>query len=103
MNANYPAIDESIARYFIEHAKAGDRVTILSPQGAERTGRMVMRGPAGLVLNMGGKYGTPAVATVRNIVSVQPDRRSMADVFKARRADAGRDPFSSSYRGSDFS
>jgi hypothetical protein len=48
----------------------GDRVTIMTPQGQRRTGRAVMRGPAGWVLNMGGRYGTPAIADERNIVAV---------------------------------
>jgi hypothetical protein len=59
--------------------KPGDRVTILVPNGIrpdgveykERTGRAVIRGPAGWVLNMGGRYGTPAVATIDNLVRVQ--------------------------------
>jgi len=51
--------------------KPGDRVTIVTPQGQERTGRAVMRGPHGWVLNMGGKHGRPAVASERNIVAVK--------------------------------
>jgi len=47
---------------------AGMRVTIRTPQGQERSGRAVMLGPVGWVLNMGGRYGTPAVATERNFV-----------------------------------
>ena len=57
----------------------GDRVTILVPAGLslrngqeyrEKTGRAVMRGPAGWVLNMGGKHGTPAIASTENIVRI---------------------------------
>ncbi len=62
----------------IDKIKHGSRVTILVPAGIGRngqewkpkTGRAVMRGPAGWVLNMGGKYGTPGVATPENIVKV---------------------------------
>lgn len=57
--------------WLIANAKVGDRVTIATPQGQTRAGRMVMRGPAGLVLNLGGPHGTPGVATVSNIVSVK--------------------------------
>ena len=67
--------------------KAGDRVTINVQMGApyrdghteyrEMTGRAVMRGPAGWVLNMGGKHGTPAIANDENIVKVR--RRKTAD------------------------
>lgn len=55
----------------------GDRVTILVPAGrnrdgsqdyAERTGRVVMRGPAGWVLNLGGRHGTPGIASPENFV-----------------------------------
>jgi hypothetical protein len=61
---------------------AGDKVTILVPndigrngiEWKEKTGRAVMRGPAGWVLNMGGRYGTPAVATEDRIVRVSKRR-----------------------------
>lgn len=64
--------------------RAGDRVTILIPNGIgrhgvewkEKTGRAVMPGPAGWVLNLGGRYGTPGIATVDNIVRVKPRRNS---------------------------
>jgi hypothetical protein len=58
--------------------KAGDSVTILlhagigrnGPEFTERTGKAVMRGPYGWVLNMGGRYGRPAVANEHNIVRI---------------------------------
>ncbi len=59
---------------------AGSRVTVMLHSGtgrngpefdARRTGRAVMLGPAGWVLNMGGKYGTPAIATPENTVEVR--------------------------------
>jgi hypothetical protein len=53
----------------------GDRVTIRTPHGQERTGRAVMRGPAGWVLNMGGKHGTPGIASEDNIVKVRKARK----------------------------
>jgi len=60
----------------VESLRAGDRVTILIPNGIgrngqewkEKTGRAVMRGPAGWVLNMGGRFGTPGVVTESNFV-----------------------------------
>lgn len=63
--------------------KHGDRVTILVPNGIgrngveykERTGRAVMLGPAGWVLNMGGPYGTPGIASEENTVRVRKPRR----------------------------
>jgi hypothetical protein len=49
----------------------GDKVTILTPQGQERTGRAVMRSSVGgWVLNMGGAHGTPGLADERNVVKV---------------------------------
>ena len=56
----------------------GDKVTILvhagigrnGPESKPATGRAVMRGPCGWVLNMGGKHGTPGIATEHNLVSV---------------------------------
>lgn len=63
--------------------KAGDRVTFWKVAGSGpygvtwklATGRAVMRGPYGWVLNMGGRYGTPAVADERNIVRVTRGRK----------------------------
>jgi hypothetical protein len=59
--------------------KHGDKVTILIPNGMgrngqewkEKTGRAVMRGPYGWVLNMGGAHGTPGVCTEKNFVRVK--------------------------------
>jgi hypothetical protein len=50
---------------------AGDRVTVADRFGKLRTGRAVMLGPAGWVLNMGGRHGTPLVATPDSIVEVR--------------------------------
>lgn len=71
-----------------ERIKVGSRVTILVPNGLrinwttrkteqewkESTGRAVMRGPAGWVLNMGGRFGTPGIATPENTVAVNGKR-----------------------------
>ena len=48
----------------------GDRVTIVDRFGKNHTGRATLLGPAGWVLNMGGRYGTPAIANENNIVKV---------------------------------
>lgn len=93
-NFLHDALDAREAEYDIEAGEAdlrramlaairpGDRVTILVPNGIgrhgtdwkEKTGRAVMRGPAGWVLNMGGRYGTPGVATLDNLVTVTKGR-----------------------------
>jgi hypothetical protein len=56
--------------------KVGDRVTIINRFGQQSTGRAVMKGPHGWVLNMGGRYGTPAIADERNIIKVRAARRA---------------------------
>jgi hypothetical protein len=64
----------STPEWLIEKARPGDRVTIMTPHGSKLTGRVVMARPNGhehLVLNLGGRYGTPGIATVKNIVSVK--------------------------------
>jgi hypothetical protein len=58
-----------------EAIRAGDRITIVNRFGQERTGRAVMLGPAGWVLNMGGRHGTPAIATDENITKVVKGKR----------------------------
>jgi hypothetical protein len=58
-------------RNILNAIRPGDRVTIRNRFGQERTGRAVTRGPAGWVLNMGGRHGTPDIADERNIVRVR--------------------------------
>jgi hypothetical protein len=54
----------------------GDRVTILTPQGQERSGRAVMRSSyGGWVLNMGGAHGTPGIVSEENFVRVGASRK----------------------------
>lgn len=64
--------------------QVGDKVTILRYAGRNidgtldwkpATGRAVMRGPHGWVLNMGGRYGTPGIATDENTISVKRGKR----------------------------
>jgi hypothetical protein len=52
--------------------KPNSRVTIKNRFGQERTGRAVMfnRDTQSWVLNMGGQYGTPAIADETNVVRV---------------------------------
>jgi hypothetical protein len=63
--------------------RPGDRVTILVPNGfgrngqeyKEASGRAVIVSPGHVALNMGGRYGTPGVATESNIVAVRKAKR----------------------------
>ena len=54
----------------IQKIRPQSKVTIITLHGKKMTGRAVMKGSAGWVLNMGGKYGTPAIATNNNIIAV---------------------------------
>ena len=63
----------------LDTIRPGDRVTINISHGTrrepqERTGKAVMRGPAGWVLNLGGRHGTPGIATEENIVAIKGKR-----------------------------
>jgi hypothetical protein len=62
-------------RNILDAIRSGDRVTIVNRFGQEHSGRAVMRGPYGWVLNMGGKHGTPAIADDSNIVRIVPCAR----------------------------
>ncbi len=50
--------------------EGGDRVTIVTRHGSKLSGRAVMHGPGGWVLNLGGRHGTPGIATLANTVKV---------------------------------
>jgi|CXWL01.1.fsa_nt_gi hypothetical protein len=62
----------------LDAIQPGDKVTILIYAGRGRegtewkpkSGKAVMRGPYGWVLNMGGQHGTPGIADERNIVAI---------------------------------
>ena len=69
--------------------RPGSRVTIMVPAGIGRagveykpkTGKAVMRGPAGWVLNMGGAHGTPGIATPENTVKVSGGGKSKGSLL----------------------
>lgn len=50
--------------------KPGGHVGILTQHGQLQVGRVVMKGPAGWVLNLGGTHGTPGIADATNTVYV---------------------------------
>jgi hypothetical protein len=61
----------------INSVRPGDRVTIVDRFGKTHSGRAVMPCVAGgWVLNMGGRYGTPGIATDANTVAVKKARKS---------------------------
>lgn len=59
----------------VDDIRPGCRVTIVNRFGQARTGTAVMRGPHGWVLNMGGRHGTPGIASDANISSVRCKRK----------------------------
>lgn len=59
------------SRSLVDTISPGCKVTIVDRFGVKRTGRAVMRGPYGWVLNMGSKHGTPAIASKDNTVAVR--------------------------------
>jgi|KBSSwiStaDraftv2_1062776.scaffolds.fasta_scaffold25388_7 hypothetical protein len=79
MGSEYAA---SVKRY-LASIRPGDRVTILVPAGRgmhgqewkNATGRAVIISPGYVALNMGGRFGTPGVATAENLVSVRKTRQ----------------------------
>jgi len=72
----------------IAQIRPGDRVTILVPAGMgrggqewkESTGRAVIVSPGHVALNMGGRHGTPGVATAQNVVSVRKAKRGAEEL-----------------------
>jgi hypothetical protein len=67
----------------VQNLRPGDRVTILVSGGigrngiewVERTGRAVICSGTHVTLNMGGRYGTPAVCTPENFVRYREGKR----------------------------
>jgi len=67
------SLDEAVqvtAAYALANMKRGDRVELSTPQSGNQTrkGKAVMRGPHGWAVDLGGKHGTPGVATERNLI-----------------------------------
>ena len=56
----------------IDQVRHGSKVTIISPHGNKQIGKAVMKSICGgWVLNLGGRYGTPAIATDENTIAVK--------------------------------
>jgi hypothetical protein len=69
-SVDYPDWVTNPEQGLYDNIKPGSRVTIVNRFGQRHTGRAIMRGPAGWVLNMGGRYGTPDIASPENVVKV---------------------------------
>jgi hypothetical protein len=67
-------------RRLVDSIRNGDRVTIITRHGTKMTGRAVMKGPAGWVLNLGGAHGTPGIATDENTIKVVPSKKANVNV-----------------------
>jgi hypothetical protein len=78
-----------VTRSLLSSLRPGDRATILTPHGQERTGRVVMKfATHHAVLNLGGAHGTPGIATDANLVrvSVKRDKPAAKTVRSQERA-----------------
>lgn len=70
--------DRKSGEALVATIRVGDRVTIQVPNGmgragiewVQKSGRAVIVSPGHVALNMGGRHGTPGVATAENIVRV---------------------------------
>jgi hypothetical protein len=65
-----PKVKKAEVTEMYDKIQNGSRVTIVNRFYQSRTGRAIMLGPAGWVLNMGGRHGTPGIATPENVVKV---------------------------------
>lgn len=59
--------------------QVGDTVYFSTPHSAELKGRAVMKGPAGWVLNCGGRHGTPRVVSEKNFIKLRKGRNRRPD------------------------
>lgn len=75
MHARIVVPQMAAAAAALAQIRPGDKVTISNHLGQHRTGRAIFMGTHGYVLNMGGRYGSPGVATVENIVRVARPRK----------------------------
>jgi len=51
-----------------EDIQVGDSITFSTPHTTEMKGRAVMKGPAGWVVNAGGRHGIPKIVSEANFV-----------------------------------
>ena len=51
-----------------ENIQVGDSITFSTPHTKEMTGRAVMKGPHGWVVNAGGRHGIPKIVSEANFV-----------------------------------
>ncbi len=71
-------------KQIIDQIRMGDRVTFIDDWGTTRTGKAVMYGPGGWVLNMGGAHGTPKVVAEEDITKVVRPQGSKSTLGTAR-------------------
>jgi hypothetical protein len=62
-----------------EDIHIGDTVYFSTPHTQEIKGRAVMKGPAGWVVNAGGKHGMPKVVSERNFIRLRKGRNRKQD------------------------
>lgn len=73
-----------LRQYLYDQISPGKTVSIQTKHGLFK-GRVVMLGPAGWVLDLGGQHGTPGIASAENVVAVsgvKPDSKAARDFIK---------------------
>ena len=58
------------------HYQGYNGMGLNGPEYTPRRGRAVMKGPAGWVLNAGGRYGRPAICDESNFIKVTKGKRN---------------------------
>ena len=71
-------------KQIIDQIRMGDRVSFTNRMGKSQTGKAVMYGPGGWVLNMGGAHGTPAGVKEWEITKVVRPKGSKSTLGTAR-------------------
>ena len=61
--------------------QVGDSVTMSTPQGQVLSGKAVVKGPYGWVINVGGRHGTPRVVHENNFVKMRKGKNRKPDFF----------------------
>lgn len=57
----------------------GDTVYFSTPHSLQLKGKAVMKGPAGWVVNMGGRYGYPQIVSEKNFIKLRKGRNRRPD------------------------
>lgn len=59
--------------------QVGDSITFSTPHTAEMKGKAVMKGPAGWVVNAGGRHGMPKIVSEKNFIRARKGKNRKPD------------------------